>query len=84
MTNVEFRQGLAEELPVGTGWADVVISNGVINLCADKRAVFSELYRVLRRGGIFNSRTSQMASRCPFLPRRESQLPMLQQRGERG
>src|SRR6266853_1353357 len=51
MTNVEFRQGLAEDLPIDDGWADVVISNGVINLCADKRAVFSELHRVLRPGG---------------------------------
>jgi arsenite methyltransferase len=49
--NVEFREGLAESLPVEDGWADVVISNGVINLCADKRAVFSEIYRVLRPGG---------------------------------
>ena len=49
--NVAFRDGLAEDLPVEDGWADVVISNGVINLCADKRAVFSEIYRVLRPGG---------------------------------
>ena len=49
--NVEFRKGLAETLPVEDGWADVVISNGVINLCADKRRVFSEIYRVLRPGG---------------------------------
>ncbi len=49
--NVEFREGLAESLPVEDGWADVVISNGVINLCADKRRVFSEIYRVLRPGG---------------------------------
>jgi len=49
--NVEFREGLAESLPVGDGWADVVISNGVINLCADKRAVFAEIRRVLRPGG---------------------------------
>jgi arsenite methyltransferase len=51
LTNVEFREGLAEALPVEDGWADAVISNGVINLCADKRAVFSELWRVLRPGG---------------------------------
>jgi ubiquinone/menaquinone biosynthesis C-methylase UbiE len=38
-------------LPVTDGWADVVISNGVINLCADKQAVFAEIYRVLRPGG---------------------------------
>ncbi len=49
--NVEFREGLAERLPVDDGWADVVISNGVINLCPDKKAVFSEIYRVLRPGG---------------------------------
>ncbi len=49
--NVEFREGLAEKLPIEDGWADVVISNGVINLCADKRQVFSEIYRVLKLGG---------------------------------
>ena len=48
---VEFREGLAEALPVTGGWADVVISNGVINLCADKQAVFAEIRRVLRPGG---------------------------------
>jgi SAM-dependent methyltransferase len=48
---VEFREGLAEALPIDDGWADVVISNGVINLCADKRAVFAEIHRVLRTGG---------------------------------
>jgi arsenite methyltransferase len=51
LDNVEFRSGLAEELPVDDGWADVVISNGVINLCADKRAVLTEIRRVLRPGG---------------------------------
>jgi SAM-dependent methyltransferase len=48
---VEFREGLAEALPVDDGWADVVISNGVLNLCADKRAAFAEIARVLRPGG---------------------------------
>jgi arsenite methyltransferase len=48
---VEFREGLAEALPVPDGWADVVISNGVINLCADKQAVLAEIFRVLRPGG---------------------------------
>ncbi len=50
--NVDFREGLAEQLPVDDGWADVVISNGVFNLCADKRAVFTEVARVLRPGGV--------------------------------
>ena len=49
--HVEFREGLAESLPVEDGWADAVISNGVINLCADKRAVFDEIRRVLKPGG---------------------------------
>jgi arsenite methyltransferase len=51
LDHVEFRDGLAEELPVESGWADAVISNGVINLCADKHAVFTEVRRVLRPGG---------------------------------
>lgn len=49
--NVEFREGLLEDMPVEDKWADVVISNGVINLCADKKQVFSEIIRVLRPGG---------------------------------
>lgn len=49
--HVEFREGLAEELPIEDGWADAVISNGVINLCADKRAVFTDIRRVLKPGG---------------------------------
>jgi arsenite methyltransferase len=52
LSHVAFRYGLAEDLPVEDGWADVVISNGVINLCADKRAVFNEIHRVLRPGGV--------------------------------
>ena len=52
VSHVEFRHGLAEALPVEDGWADAVISNGVINLCADKRAVFDEIHRVLRPGGV--------------------------------
>ena len=49
--NVEFREGVLEEMPVEDRWADVVISNGVINLCADKKRAFGELWRVLRPGG---------------------------------
>jgi SAM-dependent methyltransferase len=49
--HVEIREGFAEQLPVETGWADAVISNGVINLCADKRAVFEDIFRVLKPGG---------------------------------
>jgi SAM-dependent methyltransferase len=51
LDHVEFRAGLAESLPVEDAWADSVISNGVINLCADKHAVLSETRRVLKPGG---------------------------------
>jgi SAM-dependent methyltransferase len=51
LANVEFREGLIEDMPVEDGWADVVMSNGVINLCADKRGAFQEIWRVLRPGG---------------------------------
>jgi arsenite methyltransferase len=50
LRNVEFREGIIEDLPVEDGWADVVISNGVINLCADKRRVFAEIGRVVKSG----------------------------------
>ena len=49
--NVIFKQGVFEELPVGDQWADVVISNGAINLASDKDAVFREINRVLKPGG---------------------------------
>lgn len=51
VTNVEFREGFIEQLPVADGEADVVISNCVINLSPDKRQVFRELYRALKPGG---------------------------------
>jgi SAM-dependent methyltransferase len=51
LSHVEFRDGLIEEMPIEDGWADVVISNGVINLCADKELVFGEINRVLKPGG---------------------------------
>lgn len=50
-TNVEFRLGEIEKLPVDDSSADVVMSNCVINLAPDKAKVFREAYRVLRPGG---------------------------------
>lgn len=49
--NAEFREGYLEALPIDDGWADVVISNGVLNLVPDKAAALSEMRRVLRPGG---------------------------------
>jgi ubiquinone/menaquinone biosynthesis C-methylase UbiE len=51
LTNVEFREGYAEALPALDGWADVVISNGVLNLMPDKAATLSEMARVLKPTG---------------------------------
>jgi ubiquinone/menaquinone biosynthesis C-methylase UbiE len=51
LDNVEFREGYAEALPVPDGWADVVISNGVLNLMPDKAAGLQEMARVLKPGG---------------------------------
>jgi arsenite methyltransferase len=49
--NVDFRESTAEALPIEDGWADVVISNGVLNLMPDKDAGLAEMARVLRPGG---------------------------------
>src|SRR6266545_34782 len=49
--NVEFRNGYIERLPLESGSADIVISNGVINLSPDKAKVFAEAARVIRPGG---------------------------------
>ena len=51
LTQVEFREGRIEKLPLPDAAVDCVISNGVINLCPDKQAVFAEAARVLRPGG---------------------------------
>jgi SAM-dependent methyltransferase len=55
LANVEFRQGLAEQLPVESGWADLVISNGVLNLAACKASAFREVCRVLKPRGRFQA-----------------------------
>ena len=51
LSNVEFVEGHSESLPVSDGWADVVISNVVVNLSPDKMVVFGEMFRVLKPSG---------------------------------
>jgi SAM-dependent methyltransferase len=51
VTNVEFRKGQIEALPVDSDSVDVILSNCVINLAPDKAAVFAEAFRVLKPGG---------------------------------
>jgi arsenite methyltransferase len=52
--NVEFRQGDIENMPVSDNVADVIVSNCVLNLVPDKKAVFAEIFRVLKPGGHFS------------------------------
>ena len=51
LRHVEFRAGFGESVPVPDAWADVVISNGVLNLMPDKVTALSEMARVLKPGG---------------------------------
>ena len=51
LANVEFREGMMEQIPLEDASVDVIISNGVINLSTEKRQTFRELYRVLKPGG---------------------------------
>ncbi len=52
--NVEFRQGDIEKMPVTSNFADVIVSNCVLNLVPGKDNVFKEIYRVLKAGGHFS------------------------------
>ena len=52
-SNVEFRKGLADAMPIDNDAIDLIISNCVINLAPDKRKVFQEMYRVTKSGGRF-------------------------------
>jgi arsenite methyltransferase len=72
-TNVEFREGTIEALPIADASVDVVISNCVINLAADKGAVLREIARVLRPGGRVG--VSDVVARDDLTP---------EQRAERG
>jgi arsenite methyltransferase len=74
LDHVDIREGLAEQLPVDDAWADVVISNGVINLCADKAAVFAEIRRVLRPGGVLQFADIANGSPVPVAAMRDIDL----------
>jgi SAM-dependent methyltransferase len=72
--NVEFRHGYLEEIPVEDGWADVVISNGVFNLCPDKTVAMCEALRVLRPGGVLQFADIANGNPVPVEAQREIDL----------
>jgi SAM-dependent methyltransferase len=65
LTQVELRRGDTLDLPIESAFADVVLSNGVLNLATDKRRAFSEVLRVLRPGGRFLYADIVVASELP-------------------
>lgn len=74
LPNVELRRGDILELPVESASADVVISNGVLNLAPDKRRAFSEVLRVLRPGGRFLYADIAVAAELPDAIRHDVEL----------
>jgi ubiquinone/menaquinone biosynthesis C-methylase UbiE len=65
LSNIEFRLGEIENLPVGGNQADVVISNCVLNLVPDKRKAFSEIFRILKPGGSFSISDVVLVGKLP-------------------
>ncbi len=65
LANLELREGFLEDLPVADATADVVISNGVINLCPDKETVIAEAYHVLKPGGRLQVADIVVAKKVP-------------------
>jgi SAM-dependent methyltransferase len=65
LANVELAEGKAEALPIESGWADLVISNGVLNLAFCKRSAFAEAARVLKPGGRFQAADLVLGKELP-------------------
>ena len=74
MTNVEFLKGEIENIPLPAGAVDVIISNCVINLSADKGRVLKEAFRVLRPGGRFAVSDVVCRGEIPDAVRRSMEL----------
>ena len=72
VANVEFRKGEIESIPLDDDSVDVIISNCVINLSADKAKVFAEAHRVLRPRGRFN--VSDVVTKRPFTEQEKADL----------
>jgi arsenite methyltransferase len=74
VTKVEFLEGRIEAIPLPDASVDVIISNCVINLSADKRATFAEAYRVLKPGGRFAVSDVVVRGEMPAPVRRSMEL----------
>jgi arsenite methyltransferase len=74
LTNVEFWEGQAEAFPVLNGWADVVISNGVLNLLPDKLVALREMARVLKPTGRLQIADILVQKAVPDSARRQIEL----------
>ena len=74
LDNVAFRQGYGEELPVDDDWADVVISNGVLNLMPDKTAGLQEMARVLKPDGRLQIGDILVQKEVPLSAKRDIEL----------
>lgn len=73
-TNVEFRQGDIEDMPVGANIADVVVSNCVLNLVPNKKAVFKEIFRVLKPGGHFSISDIVLHGKLPEALQKDAEM----------
>ena len=73
-TNVEFRQGDIENMPVASNVADVVVSNCVLNLVPNKDGVFKEIYRVLKPGGHFSISDIVLIGDLPDALRKDAEM----------
>lgn len=72
--NVEFRQGDIEQMPVGAGVADVIVSNCVLNLVPNKDGVFKEIFRVLKPGGHFSISDIVLEGQLPTAIREAAEM----------
>jgi ubiquinone/menaquinone biosynthesis C-methylase UbiE len=74
LENVSFRHGYGEELPVEDDWADVVISNGVLNLMPDKQAGLREMARVLDDAGVLQLGDILVKKEVPLSAKKDIEL----------
>lgn len=74
LTNVEFRQGDIENMPVSANTADVIVSNCVLNLVPNKDGVFKEIFRVLKPGGHFSISDIVLIGDLPDTLRKDAEM----------